>query len=65
MPTDYADWPISLREAEELTDYAVTTRDPGEAAELTDAEAQRAIELAERVCSRVRAAIRELGMESI
>ena len=39
---------ISLREAEELTDYAVTTRYPGEAAEVTDAEAQHAIALAER-----------------
>jgi len=63
--TDYADWPTSLREAEELTDYAITTRYPGETAEVTAHDAQRAIGLAEQVCSRVRAALRELGMESI
>lgn len=61
--TDYADWPLSLREAEELTDYAITTRYPGEAAEVTAPGAQRAIELAGQVRSQVRAALRELGIE--
>ena len=61
--SDYADWPLSLRDAEELTDYAITTRYPGEAAEVTDAEAHRAVELARQVSGQVRAALRELGID--
>jgi HEPN domain-containing protein len=61
----HAQWPLTLRDAEELTDYAVATRYPGEAAEVTAHDAQRAIELAEQVRTQVRAALRELGMESI
>jgi HEPN domain-containing protein len=63
--SDYAEWPLTLRDAEELTDYAVATRYPGEAAAVTAHDAQRAIELAERVRGQVRAALRELGMGSI
>jgi HEPN domain-containing protein len=63
--SDYADWPTSLREAEELTEYAITTRYPGESTEVTAHDARRAIELAERVRDRVRAALGELGMPSI
>ena len=54
-----------VREWLAYADYAITTRYPGETAEVTAHDAQRAIELAEQVCSRVRAALRELGMESI
>lgn len=60
--SDYAQWPLTLRDAEELTDYAVATRYPGEATEVTAQDAQRAIENAERVRSRVHAALRELGI---
>jgi HEPN domain-containing protein len=63
--SDHAEWPLTLRDAEELTDYAVASRYPGEAAEVTAQDAQRAIENAERVRTRVRAALRELGMESV
>jgi HEPN domain-containing protein len=63
--SDHARWPVTLRDAEELTHYAVATRYPGEAAEVTAHDARRAIELAERVRSQVRAALRELGMELI
>jgi HEPN domain-containing protein len=48
-----------------MTDYAMATRYPGEAAEVTAQDAQRALKNAERVRRRVRAALRELGMESI
>jgi HEPN domain-containing protein len=61
--SDCAEWPLTLRDAEELTDYAVTTRYPGEAAPVTAQDAQRAIENAERVRTRVRAALRDFGME--
>jgi HEPN domain-containing protein len=63
--SDHAQWPLTLRDAEELTDYAVATRYPGEAAGVTAHDAQRAIELAERVRTQVRTALCELGMESI
>lgn len=63
--SDYAPWPMVLRDAEELTDYAVATRYPGETAAVTAQDARRAIELAERVRTQVYAALRELGIESI
>ena len=40
---------MGLREAEELTPFAVTTRYPGEDEEVSEEEARRAIALAERV----------------
>jgi len=61
--SEYAQWPLTLRDAEELTDYAVATRYPGEAAGVTAPDAQRAIENAESVRTRVRAALRQEGME--
>ena len=61
--SDYAKWPLALRDAEELTNYAVATRYPGEAAGVTVQDAQHAIESAERVRIQVRTALRELGME--
>ncbi len=61
--SDYAEWPLTLRDAEELTDYAVATRYPGAAPDVTAHDAQRAVELAERVRNRVCAALRESGME--
>jgi HEPN domain-containing protein len=60
--SDFAQWPLTLRDAEELTDYAVATRYPGEAGEVTANDAQRAIENAERVRIQVCAALRELGV---
>jgi HEPN domain-containing protein len=62
---DYADWPTRLRDAEELTDYAVSARYPGETEEVTAHDAQRAIDLAERVRNQIRGAFRDLGLESI
>jgi HEPN domain-containing protein len=61
--SDSAQWPLTLRDAEELTDYAVAARYPGEAGTVTPGDAQHAIELAERVRTQVRVALRELGME--
>jgi HEPN domain-containing protein len=63
--SDNAEWPLALREAEELTDYAVATRYPGEAATVTAQDARRAIENAERVRTQVRVALRELGLKPI
>jgi HEPN domain-containing protein len=61
--SDRAQWPLTLRDAEELTDYAVATRYPGETAEVTAHDAQRAVELAERVRTTVRAALKDLCVE--
>jgi HEPN domain-containing protein len=60
---NHATWPQTLRNAEELTTYAMTARYPGEDLTVREAEAQRVVKLAEQVRSRVRAALRELGME--
>ena len=61
--SDHADWPAKLRDAEELTAYAITTRYPGEDEEVTKAEAIRAIELARRVQTQVRTALKQLGLD--
>jgi HEPN domain-containing protein len=60
---DYAVWPTSLREAEELTDYAITTRYPGEDEDVMEAEAKRALEIARTVRGRVQTELKLLGME--
>jgi HEPN domain-containing protein len=60
----YGTWAQALRDADELTVYAMTARYPGEDLVVTEQEARHAIDLAEQVRSRVRAALHELGMES-
>ena len=60
---DHATWGHVLKEAEELTPYAVTARYPGEDLIVTKEETRRAVDLTERVRSQVRAALRDLGME--
>jgi HEPN domain-containing protein len=59
----YAMWTPVLREAEELTAYAITVRCPGEDTVVTEEEARRSVSVAERVRGQVRTALRELGME--
>ncbi|MBN1509816.1 MAG: hypothetical protein JW955_23415 [Sedimentisphaerales bacterium] len=56
---------LRLRDAEELTDYTVSTRYPGEMEEVTAYDARRAVDLAERARSQVHGALRELGVEPI
>ena len=60
---EHASWTDALRDAEELTPYAVTARYPGEDVEVTEAEARRAIELAQQVRTALRAALQERGLE--
>ena len=55
-------WAETLRDAEELTPFAITARYPGEDEEVTQAEALRAIETAERVRAAVHDAIRSMGI---
>jgi HEPN domain-containing protein len=51
---EQAGWAEELREAEELTPYAITARYPGEDEEVREEEARRAAEIAARVRDVVR-----------
>ena len=59
--SEHATWPAKLKDAEELTAYAITTRYPGESEEVTKIDAGRAIEIAQQVRSQLRNALKELG----
>jgi HEPN domain-containing protein len=55
-------WTEVLRDAEELTPFAITARYPGEDEEVTSVAAVRALDLAERVRTAVREVIRKMGI---
>ena len=55
-------WAETLRDAEELSPFAIAARYPGEDEEVTQAEALRAIETADRVRATVHEAIRNKGV---
>ena len=55
-------WPGSLKDAEELTPFAITARYPGEDEPVAEAEAKRGVDIAERVRQTVRTV---LGAEGI
>lgn len=52
---------VELRECELLSPYAVTARYPGVDEEVTMEEAERAVAIAERVCSQLRAHLTTIG----
>ena len=58
-----AGWAEQLRDAEELTPYAITARYPGEAEEVREEEARRAVEIAARVRQALRTALAAEGFE--
>ncbi len=58
-----ATWTQTLKDAEELSPYAITARYPGEEQEVTEAEAKQAIELARQVRKQVRNALEQLGLK--
>jgi HEPN domain-containing protein len=58
-----APWAEQLRDAEELTPYAITARYPGEDEEVREDEARRALEIAARVRQAVRTALKAEGFE--
>ncbi len=60
---EHATWTDTLKDAEELTPYAITARYPGEDEEVTKSEAQRAIEIAQQVRKQVRTALQQLGVD--
>jgi HEPN domain-containing protein len=58
-----ADWAEQLRDADELTPYAITARYPGEDEEVSEAEARRAVEIALRVRQTVRQSLHREGFD--
>ncbi len=59
----YAVWIQALKDAEELTQYAITARYPGEDEDVTAQEAQRAILLAQQVRNQVQDTLKQLGFK--
>ena len=62
MSSDHAAWVKDLREAEILTDYAVTTRYPG-AEKVTKKDAELAVKTAVKVRNVVRKALKQEGLK--
>jgi len=60
---EQAGWAETIRDAEELTPYAITVRYPGEDEEVTEEEVRRAIRIATRVQQVVRTALIEEGVQ--
>jgi HEPN domain-containing protein len=58
-----AGWAEQLREADELTPYAISARYPGEEEEVREEEARRAVEVAALVRQVVRTALAAEGFE--
>lgn len=58
----HAEWTEDLREAETLTDYAVTARYPG-AEKVTKKDAEAAVKIADKVRSVVRKALKQEGLK--
>ena len=59
----YATWAQDLKDAEELTPYAITARYPGEDEEVTQAEATQAVDIARQVQNGVRIELKKLGVD--
>ena len=57
------DWAKKLRDAEELTPFAVTARYPGNDLPVSGEEARRAVEIASRVRTEIRAALELEGVK--
>lgn len=60
--SERADWPDTIKDAEELTPFAITARYPGDDEPVSEPEARRAIEIATKVRDTVRIA---LGAENV
>jgi HEPN domain-containing protein len=56
------DWCISLQDAEELTPFAIAARYPGLDEQVSEDDASRAIEIAERVRDAVHERLMQLGV---
>ena len=54
---EHCDWAETLKDAEELTPFAITARYPGDDEPVRETEARRAVEIAIRVSQVIRAAL--------
>ena len=61
--SNLATWAPTLKDADELSPYAITARYPGEEQEVIEAEAKRAIDLARKVRQQVGTALKQLGVD--
>jgi HEPN domain-containing protein len=59
----YGTWAQALKDAEELTPYAITARYPGEDEPVTKGQAQKAVKTAQKVRKQVRTALAESGID--
>ncbi len=62
LSAEKADWTEKIKDAEELTPFAITTRYPGEYEEVTKENVVRAIKIAKSVKRTVRAALDQEGI---
>ncbi len=60
--TSLAEWPADLRDADELSPFSISTRYPGESLIVTEAEALKAIAIADHVRDTVRRALFAEGL---
>lgn len=60
--SEHSDWAGRLKDAEELTPFAISARYPGEEESVSEGEARRAVETAVCVREQVRAALRAEGI---
>lgn len=60
--SEQADWTNSLKDAEELTPFAITARYPADDEPVSEAEARRAVDIARRVREEVRTALSAEGV---
>jgi len=57
-----AGWAAALKDAEELTPYAITARYPGEDEEVSKQEAKKAIKIASKVHQTIRKVLSQYGL---
>ena len=60
--SEHTDWRRALKEAEELTPFAISARYPGEDEPVSETEARRAVDVAARVREVVRRALGDEGV---
>lgn len=60
---DLASWAADLRDADELSTFAMTARYPGQEIKVTETDARMSVRIAETVKEAVRRALREEGVE--
>lgn len=60
--SEQSTWADELKDAEELTPFAITARYPGDDEPVSDVEARRAVDIATRACEKIRIALSAEGV---